>query len=116
MLRWHPDKNFGDDENSKEIAIAYEILKDEEKRARYNNEADYDNGWLSLKRWKVILWPECVTEERKEAYWHRMVMSALSLRIMIGGGKLMSRQILTDLTPAKNLQFYDKKSASVGQP
>ena len=86
MLRWHPDKNFGDDENSKEIAIAYEILKDEEKRARYNNEADYDNGWLSLKRWKVILWPECVTEEQKEAYWHRMVMSALSLGIMIGGG------------------------------
>ena len=31
-------------------------------------------------------------------------------------GKLMARQILTDLTPTKNLQLCDKKSASVRQP
>ena len=30
-------------------------------------------------------------------------------------GKLMSRQILTRFDPDKNLQFYDKKSASVRQ-
>lgn len=65
IQRWHPDKNFGDDENAKEIIIAHEILKDEEKRARYHNEADYDNGWLSLKRFKAIFWPECVTEEQR---------------------------------------------------
>ena len=81
IQRWHPDKNFGDDENSKEIAIAYEILKDEEKRTRYHNEADYDNGWLSLKRWKAIFWSECATEEQKEAYWHRRIMFALSFGI-----------------------------------
>ena len=85
IQRWHPDKNFGDDENAKEIIMAYEILKDEEKRARYNNEADYDNGWLSLKRWKAVFWPECVTEEQKKAYKHRMIMFALSLGILIGG-------------------------------
>ena len=85
IQRWHPDKNFGDDENAKEIIIAYEILKNEEKRARYHNEADYDNGWFSLKRWKAIFNPECVTEEQKKSYKHRMIMFALSLGIMVGG-------------------------------
>ena len=85
IQRWHPDKNFGDDENAKEIIIAYEILKDEEKKARYHNEADYDNGWLSLKHWKAIFKPECVTEEQKESYKHRMILFALSLGITIGG-------------------------------
>ena len=85
LKRWHPDKNFGDDENAKEVIIAHEILKDEEKRARYHNEADYDNGWLSLKRFKAIFWPECVTEEQTKSHWHRMIMLALSLGIGIGG-------------------------------
>ena len=31
-------------------------------------------------------------------------------------GKLMSRRILMRFDPTKNLQFYDKKSASVRQP
>lgn len=88
IQRWHPDKNFGDVENAKEIILAYEILKDEEKRARYHNEADYDNGWLSLKRWKAIFRPERVTEEQKKAYKHRMIMLAVSLGIMIGGTAL----------------------------
>ena len=85
IQRWHPDKNFGDDENAKEIILAYEILKDEGKRARYHNEADYDNGWLSLKRWKAIFRPERVTEEQKKAYKRRMIMLAFSSGIMIGG-------------------------------
>jgi len=85
IQRWHPDKNFGDDENAKEIIIAHEILKDEGKRARYHNEADYDNGWLSLKRFKAIFFPECVTEEQKKSYKDRMIMFALSLGIAIGG-------------------------------
>jgi len=31
-------------------------------------------------------------------------------------GKLMARQILARFDPDKNLQFYDKKSASVQRP
>ena len=85
IQRWHPDKNFGDDENAKEIIRAYEILMDEGKRASYNNEADYDNGWLSLKRWKAIFRSECATEEQKKSYRHRRIMFALSFGIMIGG-------------------------------
>ncbi|KAK2552862.1 hypothetical protein P5673_025808 [Acropora cervicornis] len=87
IQRWHPDNNFGDDENAKEIILAYEILKDEEKRARYHNEDDYDSayGWVSLKRWKAIFWPECVTEKQKKSYRHRMIMFALSFGITIGG-------------------------------
>ena len=49
IQRWHPDKNFGDNENAKEIIMAYDILKEEGKRARYHNEAGYDKGWLSLQ-------------------------------------------------------------------
>ena len=88
IQRWHPDKNFGDDENAKEIITAYEILMDEGKRARYNNEADYDSdyGWLSPKRWKAIFRSERVTEEQKEAYKNRMIMFALSLGILIPAG------------------------------
>lgn len=85
IQRWHPDKNFGDDENAKEIIMAQKILLDEEKRARYHNEADYDKGWLSLKRYKAIFKPECFTEEQKKSYRDRMIMFALSLGITIGG-------------------------------
>lgn len=85
IQRWHPDKNFGDDENAKEIIMARKILLDEEKRARYHNEADYDKGWLSLKRYKAIFKPECFTEEQKKSYRDRMIMFALSLGITIGG-------------------------------
>ena len=85
IQRWHPDKNFGSDENAKEIIMAHEILLDDEKRARYHNEADYDAGWLSLKRYKAIFKPECFTEEQKTAYRDRMIMFAFSLGITIGG-------------------------------
>ncbi|KAJ7340090.1 hypothetical protein OS493_002816 [Desmophyllum pertusum] len=85
IQRWHPDKNFGDDENAKEIIMAHDILLDEEKRARYHNEADYDGGWLSLKRYKAIFRPERFSEEQKRAYKHRMMMFALSFGIIFGG-------------------------------
>lgn len=85
IQRWHPDKNFGDDENAKEIIMAYEILKDEGKRARYHNEADYDKGWLSLKRYKAIFNPECFTEDQKKSYKHRLILFAVSLGITAVG-------------------------------
>ena len=85
IKRWHPDKNFGDAEIAKEIIMAQIILLDEEKRAQYNNEADYDGGWLSLKRYKAILNPERFTEEQKKAYSHRMLMFFMSLGISIVG-------------------------------
>ena len=85
IQRWHPDKNFGDDENAKEILMAQEILLDDEKRARYHNMADYDQGWVSLKRYKAIFWPECLTDEQIKAYRKRMFMFAMSLGITITG-------------------------------
>ena len=85
IQRWHPDKNFGDDENAKEIIMAQEILLNEEKRAQYNNEADYDRGWVSLSKYKAIFKPECFSEEQKRAYRHRMIMSAVSLGIFVLG-------------------------------
>ena len=85
IKRWHPDKNFGDEDNAKEIIIAHEILSDDEMRARYHNEADYDKGWLSPSRWRAIFNPERFTVEQKKTYEKRMIMFALSLGIAIGG-------------------------------
>ena len=85
IKRWHPDKNFGDEDNAKEIIMAYDVLLDDEMRARYHNAADYDKGWLSLSRWRVIFNPERFTIEQQKAYMKRMMMFALSLGITIGG-------------------------------
>ena len=85
IKRWHPDKNFGDEDNAKEIIRAHEILLDDEMRARYHNEADYHKGWLSLSRWKAIFNPERFTIEQEEAYKKRRIMLFVSLGIAIGG-------------------------------
>ncbi|CAH3162103.1 unnamed protein product [Porites lobata] len=79
IRRWHPDNNCGDEEIAKEIILAYELLQDEGRRARYNNLADYDGGWLSWRRYKAIFKPECVNKEQKKAYRKRMCMFAASL-------------------------------------
>ena len=79
MRLWHPDNNDrGDEEIVKEIIKAYEVLEDKAERARYNNQADYDGGWLSWSRYKAILKPECVNEQEK-AYRKRMCMFAASV-------------------------------------
>ena len=85
IKRWHPDKNFGDEDIAKEIIMAHEVLLDDEMRARYHNEADYDKGWLSPSRWRAIFNPERFTVEQKKTYEKRMKMFALSLGITIGG-------------------------------
>ena len=77
---WHPDNNGrGDEEIAKEIILAYSVLEDNALRARYNNQADYDGGWLSWSRYKAIFKPECVNEEQKKAYRKRMCMFAASV-------------------------------------
>ena len=85
---WHPDKNFGNAEIAMQIISARETLLNDERRARYHNEADYDKGWLSPKRYKAIFWPDCYTEEQNEAFWRRIVMTAASLGLAIGGAFL----------------------------
>ena len=85
IKRWHPDKNFGDEDNAKEIIVAQKVLLDDEMRARYHNEADYQKGWLYLSRWRAIFKPERFTIEQQKAYKKRMIMLAASLGTAIGG-------------------------------
>ena len=82
---WSPDFNDNGDEGIvREVIMAYDILQDREKRARYNNMADYDNGWLSVKRFKAVFFPECETIEQKLAWTKRMGLLALSAGLTIG--------------------------------
>ena len=80
----HPDKN-GDDEIAMQIIVAKEILLNDERRARYHNETDYDKGWLSPQRCQAIFWPDCYTEKQNKAYWHRIGLMATSSGLAIGG-------------------------------
>ncbi|KAI3500456.1 hypothetical protein L1887_36277 [Cichorium endivia] len=47
-LQWHPDKNVDNREEAenkfREIAAAYEILGDEEKRTKYDSGEDIEEG------------------------------------------------------------------------
>ena len=87
MLRWHPDRQQGpvDDNICKEIMMAYSVLGDPEKRAKYNNVADYNNGWLSKSRWKSIIFPDRNSKEQTFQYIKRMALTALSVGILAGG-------------------------------
>ena len=80
----HPDKN-GDDETAMQIIVAKEILLNDERRARYHNETDYDKGWLSHQQLQAIFWPDCYTEEQNKAYWHRIGLMGVSSGLAIGG-------------------------------
>ena len=83
---WHRYCNpSGDDDIVREVIMAYEILGNREKRARYNNMADYDSGWLSMRRFKAIFFPECETMEQRLAWIKRMGLLALSVVVAVGG-------------------------------
>ena len=60
MLLYHPDRNpdVADSSICQEIIMAYSILGDREKRARYHDITDYNGGWLSISRWKALFKPE----------------------------------------------------------
>ena len=68
--------------------MAYKVLRDPEKNARYNNEADYNNAWLSKSRWRSIFLRDCHTKEQEKEYIKRMCLMALSVGLVIGGAVL----------------------------
>lgn len=75
----------GDDDIARKVIMAYEILRNREKRARYNNMADYDSGWLSMRRFKAIFFPEYETMEQRLAWIKRMGLLALTVGITVCG-------------------------------
>ena len=83
---WHSNFNEDDDDDIvREVIVAYDVLQDREKRAQYNNSADYDKGWLSGKRFKAVFWPECETVAQRLTWLKRMGLLALSAGLTIGG-------------------------------
>ena len=84
---WHSNFNEDDDDDDivREVIVAYDALQDREKRAQYNNLADYDKGWLSGKRFKAVFWPECETVAQRLTWLKRMGLLALSAGLTIGG-------------------------------
>ena len=83
---WHRDCNSdGDDDIVRKVIMAYEILGNREKRARYNNMADYDSGWLPKRLFKAIFFPECETIGQRLAWIKRMALLALTVGIRGGG-------------------------------
>ena len=82
---WHRAWNTGGEDIVRELIMAYDTLKDREKRARYNNMADYDSGWLSVKRFKAVFWPECETVGQRLAWIKRMALLGLSVGLTVTG-------------------------------
>ena len=89
----HPDKKFCEDDIAMEINMARDVLLDDEMRARYHNEADYEKGWLSPSRWKAVFNPEQFTERQQEAYKNRMWMTFLSASCVLGGVALTAASV-----------------------
>ena len=70
IRKYHPDLNpdpTGNNERiTKEVILAYDILSDKYKRARYINTIDSGSWWYKLK---FIYWPEPTTPEEEENRW-----------------------------------------------
>ena len=86
IRRWHPDHNpdMADDRIACEVIVAYDVLRDPERRTEYHRMADYDSGWTK-SRWRAVFWPECETKEQKQAYRRRMWQIGLSVGLTLGG-------------------------------
>lgn len=84
MLIFHPDRNpdSADSHICQEIVMAYSILGDREKRARYHDLTDFSGGWLSKSRWKAIFKPEAHGSDEKKKRIGLLVFSA----VMLAGG------------------------------
>ena len=92
IMKAYEKKIRDTDENSdygkaatKHINNAKETLMDDGKRACYHNQVYYDKGWFSLKRWKVIFWPDRYTEEQKKNFRRRVILGTTSFFLAVGG-------------------------------
>ena len=92
MLIHHPDRNpdSADSHICQEVIMAYSILGDREKRAKYHDLTDYNDGWLSWSRWKAIFKPEAHGKYETLKRIGLLVFSAA----MVAGGVAIT--ILTD--------------------
>ena len=83
MFDCHPDRNpMQDNHLCQEITYAYSILGHHEKRAQYNDLADYNSGWLSKSKWKAIFKPEAHGKSEKLRRIGLLLLSGLSV---VGG-------------------------------
>ncbi|XP_046855036.1 uncharacterized protein LOC124448069 isoform X2 [Xenia sp. Carnegie-2017] len=85
ILIWHPDKPNGDKEIADQLVQARNILQNDEMRAQYHNQIDFNQGWFSIRRWKTIFAPEMATEEQWKAFLKRLAFLGLSSLLAVGG-------------------------------
>ena len=82
MFRFHPDRNPNVPTGNhfcQEVAFAYSILGDREKRAQYNDLTKYKGGWLSWSRWEAIFKPEAHEKYERIKRIGLLLFSALSI-------------------------------------
>ena len=91
IRKYHPDRNpdpTGNNERiSKELILAYDILSDKYRRARYINLMDSNSLRYILK---FIYWPEPTTPEEEENRWsslaERLSITFVSVALLYSGG------------------------------
>ena len=96
MLLYHPDRNpdVADSSICQEIIMAYSILGDHDKRARYHDMTDFNGGWLSKSRWKALFKPEAHGSDEALKRIGLLILSAalatggLVLSVMVPGAGL----------------------------
>ena len=93
IRKHHPDLNsdpIGNNERiTKKLILAYDILSDKYKRARYINTMDSKSWWNLKSKLKSIYFPEPTTPaEEQNKWWNlakRLSYSFVSIGMLVGG-------------------------------